>query len=372
MTKNLEILALVAGLSLFVFQACGPKPGGDEQTAAPDPAAAGTVTLTPEAALTAKIETVRARVREFRPAVKASGTVAFNGKRFVRVTPRVAGRVEKVLAFEGERVRAGQALFELYSPDLLAAQADYLQILARAPSGGRAAVTEDEKLYATLLESAGNRLRLMGFEAADLAELDAGRRALPVLGVRSPLSGTVVESGCTAGSAVEAGAPLCAVADLGSLWVRVHVFEKDLGAVSPGAGAEITVAAYPGRVFPGMLSLVGSVMDEATRTVVARVEAANPEGKLKPGMFAEVAITPGRPESALAVPEQAVRTMAGKTVVFVPRGGGTYALREVKTGRAFDGYVEILAGLADGDAVVTGGSFDVKAEMLKGSLEGEG
>ena len=373
MTKTIGILTLAAGLTVFTLQGCGPKAGGESEEPAPGPEATGVVTLTPEAAETAGIETDSARVREFRPAVQASGTVAFNARRFVRVTPRVSGRLEKVLVFEGEKVRAGQELGMLYSPDLLAAQADYLQILGRAPAAGKAVETEDGKLYAALLESAENRLRLMGFEDADLAALGSARRALPLLALRSPLSGTVVESSATAGTAVEPGAPLWAVADLSALWVRVHVFEKDLAAVAPGAGAEIAVAAYPGRAFPGRLTLVGSVMDESTRTVDARVEAANPGGLLKPGMFAEVRIVSSRPESWLAVPETAVRTLAGKAVVFVPRGDGkTFGLREVRTGRSSGGFVEILAGLAEGEKVVTKGSFDVKAEMLKGSLEGEG
>jgi multidrug efflux pump subunit AcrA (membrane-fusion protein) len=112
-------------------------------------------------------------------------------------------------------------------------------------------------------------------------------------------------------------------------------------------------------------------MDEATRTVKARLEVPNAGGRLKPGMYADVRVIPREPVQTLAVPEAAVRTLEGRTVVFLPGPGGTFIRRDVRTGRAFDGYVEVLEGLKAGDRVVTDGSFDVKAEMLKGTLEGE-
>jgi RND family efflux transporter MFP subunit len=294
-----------------------------------------------------------------------------NQKKYVKITPRTPGRVEKVFAFEGDRVRAGQDLFWLWSPDIMAAQAEYLQILARVPSGGRSASSDDEKLHASLLGSAETRLRLMGFEEADFTSLRTNRDARPVLAIRAPIAGTIVESEVAAGETAETGTSLCAIADLTSLWVQVHVFEADLASVAVGASVELTVAAYPGEVFHGSLTMVGSLMDEATRTVNGRVEAANPAGKLKPGMFAEVRIIARDPLKMLAVPEQAVRTIAGKTVVFISGPGGTFARRDVKTGRTVEGFVEILEGLKEGESVVTDGSFDVKAELLKGTLEGE-
>jgi len=173
------------------------------------------------------------------------------------------------------------------------------------------------------------------------------------------------------GSAVEAGSCLAELADLSTLWVLAEVYEKDLAAVAPGAKAEMTVAAYPGEVFGGSLTQVGSVMDEQTRTVKCRLEVANPAGRLKPGMFAEIRIFASGKISFLAVPEEAVRTAEGRAVVFLETAPGRYARRAVEMGRAADGFVEILKGLSAGERVVTAGSFDVKAEMLKGSLEGE-
>jgi RND family efflux transporter MFP subunit len=371
MKKLFGIMMVLIGFSAVLFQACVGKPGGSQEAQSPEKSEEGKIVLTADASKTAGIKTEAVQWRTFFPAVKASGTVALNQKRYVKVTPRVPGRVEKVLAFEGDHVRAGQDLFWLWSPDLMAVQAEYLQVLGRVASNEKGAATEDAKLHESLLRSTESRLRLMGFEDADVASLRTGRQALPFLVVRAPIAGTLVEAEAVVGSAVDIGTCLGSIADLTSLWVQVNIFEKDLASVTPGARAEIAVAAYPGEVFQGMLVTVGSLMDETTRTVKGRVEAANPAAKLKPGMYADVRLVAREAVTMLSVPEQAVRTIAGKTVVFLPGPGGTFTRRDIRTGRAVEGFIEVLEGLKEGDRVVTNGSFDVKAEMLKGTLEGE-
>lgn len=373
MKKITAIVFILAALPLLLGTACRSKSGSDsgappEETAKADQ---GKVALTPDAAKTAGIQLDTAMTRTFHPSVKASGTVALNLKKYVRVTPRVAGRIEKVSAFLGDRVRAGQEICLLYSPELLAVQAEYLQVMARAPRDGAGAASEDEKLHESLLKSTEARLRLLGFGDQDLASLRSSRLALPVLPIRAPLGGTLVEAECATGCAVDAGTTLCAIADLSALWVNVHIFEKDLASVNVGAKVDVAVAAYPGEVFPGTLSLLGALMDESTRTVTGRVDVANRADKLKPGMFADVTVVSALPVSVFCVPEQAVRSIGSAAVVFVPAEGGAFVRRDVVTGRTIDGFVEILKGLAEGERVVSGGSFDVKAEMLKGSLEGE-
>jgi Cu(I)/Ag(I) efflux system membrane fusion protein len=350
--KMIGITAALSGISLFLIQACTAKPG-ESQAAPPGvQATEGTVVLTADAARTAGIKTEMAQVRTFHPAVKASGTVALNQKKYVKVTPRVAGRVEKVFAFEGDRVRAGQDLFWLWSPDLMAAQAEYLQILARIPTGEKAPASEDEKLHEGLLKSAEAKLETMGFEDADLASLRTNRRALPVLPIRAPISGTVVEAEAAVGTAAETGTCLSAVADLTALWVQVNVFEVDLASVAVGAKAELTVTAYPGEAFQGTLTLVGAFIDEATRTVKGRVEVANSAGRLKPGMFGEVRIIAKDPVTMLSVPERAVRTIAGKTVVFLPGPGGTFVRRDIRKGRTVEEYVVFLDKMVDQERYV--------------------
>ncbi len=369
--KVTGIATVMMGILLFLLQACSGRPAESREAAAGEKAAEGQVALNEAAVRTAGIKTDTAGLREFHPAVKASGTVAINQKKYVKVTPRVPVRIEQVLAYEGDVVRAGQEMFWLWSPELMASQAEYLQILSRLPSDGRPAASDDEKLHEGLLRASEAKLRTLGFEESDMISIRKARQALPVLVLRAPIAGTVVESTAAAGAAAEPGAPLSAIADLTSLWVVVNIFEADLAAVPDGDRAEISVTAYPGESFPGTLVLVGSFVDEATRTVKGRVEAGAAAGKLKPGMYGEVRIMAREPVRVLAVPESAVRTMAGKSVVFLPQSGGTFVRREVRTGRTIEGFVEILEGLKEGESVVTDGSFDIKAEMLKGTLEGE-
>ena len=364
-------VVLLSGLLACLSQACAP--GKQESGAGPSGETGPTseVSLSAAAVRAAGIRTAAVERRTFLPSVKATGSVSFNRKRYVRVSPRVSGRVEKVLALPGDRVAAGQLLFELFSSELMAVEAEYVQIHGRIADGVRARTAEDATLDAELLASTETKLRLLGFAEADLASLRSARAPLPTFGVRAPIAGTIVETEVLPGSAIEAGSCLAELADLSTLWVLAEVYEKDLAAVVPGAKAEMSVAAYPGEAFAGILTQVGSVMDEQTRTVKCRLEVGNPAGRLKPGMFAEIRIFASGQISFLAVPEEAVRTAEGKTVVFVEAAAGRYARRTVEMGRAVDGYVEILKGLSAGERVVTAGSFDVKAEMLKGSLEGE-
>lgn len=375
MNTNRHVLriaaALLSGLLAFLGPACAP--GKQESGGGPgeETVSNSEVSLGAEAVRTAGIQTAAVERRTFLPSVKATGSVSFNRKRYVRVSPRVAGRVEKVFALPGDRVSAGQVLFELFSSELMAVEAEYVQIHGRAAGGARTRTAEDATLDAELLASTEAKLRLLGFAEQDLAALRSARAPLPTFGVYAPIAGTIVETEVLPGSAVEAGGCLAELADLSALWVLAEVYERDLAAVAPGAKAEVTVAAYPGEVFAGTLTQVGSVMDEQTRTVKCRLEVGNPAGRLKPGMFAEIRLFASGPISFLAVPEEAVRTAEGRAVVFVETSAGRYARRGVETGRASDGFVEILKGLSAGERVVASGSFDVKAEMLKGSLEGE-
>jgi RND family efflux transporter MFP subunit len=375
MIMNRHILRIATALlsGQLVFLSLGCAPGKQEKGSGPSQETVinSKVGLSPEAVRTAGVRTAAVERRTFLPSVKATGSVSFDRKRYVRVSPRVAGRVEKVLALPGDRVAAGQLLFELFSSELMAIEAEYVQIHGRVMGGAKTRTEEDAALDAELLASTETKLRLLGFAEPDLASLRSARAPLPTFGVHAPIAGTIVETEVLPGSAVEAGNCLAELADLSALWAIAEVYEKDLAAVAPGAKAEMTVSAYPGEVFTGTLTQVGSVMDAQTRTVKCRLEVGNAAGRLKPGMFAEIRIFASAQILFLAIPEEAIRTTEGRAVVFVETAAGQYARRAVETGRAVDGFVEVLKGLLAGERVVTAGSFDVKAEMLKGSLEGE-
>ena len=331
----------------------------------------GVIVLPPSALAAGGIQTAAATLREFRRRVTAPGELTFNARRLARVSSRASGRIERVLAVSGDRVGAGQVLAEIYSPDFLALQAEYLQAAERAKRRSGGGDEAEARAARALLEGARSRLLLVGATAAEADSLAASGTLRPLLPVRAPFAGTVIEAAALAGGHVDLGGELFRVADLSVLWADVHVREKDLAAVKTGAAVELRSQAYPGETFPGRLLLVGDMLDEGTRALPARVEVANPGGRLKAGMYVDALIEAGGGRTVLAVPEAAVQDDGGRTVVFVETAAGEFRRREVGTGEQSAGWVEILRGLAAGEKVATSGSFLLESEMHKEMLEDE-
>jgi RND family efflux transporter MFP subunit len=192
-----------------------------------------------------------------------------------------------------------------------------------------------------------------------------------VVHVHAPIDGTVLTSHATPGHAVEPGGELYTIADLDTVWGQVDVFEKDLARASVGARVSLAVAAYPGDRFPGEVTLVSSVMDEATRTVKVRVEVPNPRRRLRPGMFLAATIAEGAARERVAVPAPAIQEDGEGRYVFIAEGGGRFRQQAVAVGAQDSGYVEVESGLEPGVEVVTDGAFVLKSELLKSGFEAE-
>ncbi len=367
------ILAAMA-ISAFMLPGCGGSDSGQPSAALheheEDPGAS-TVTLSEGQAKIAAIEIGSAERKPMAVPVRATGSVGFNEKRRLSLTARAAGRIEELEAYPGERVETGDLLLKLYSPEFLAAQAEYLQIAGRWERATGAGDSEAETLAERMLLSAAQRLQILGFPSARLEAIRETRIPDPLLSVTAPFPASVIESRVVKGDYVELGAELLSLADLGTVWVLADVFEKDLANVARGANAAVTVEAYQGETFRGRVTLIHDRLDEQSRTVKVRIELANPGHRLKPGMFAVAEIDPVAQEVMLVVPENSVRVLEGREVVFVPGDNGAFEIRSVKIGRASAGYVEILEGLEAGERVVTEGSFTLKSEALKKTFEGD-
>ncbi|HEY6507364.1 MAG TPA: efflux RND transporter periplasmic adaptor subunit, partial [Vicinamibacterales bacterium] len=183
--------------------------------------------------------------------------------------------------------------------------------------------------------------------------------------VRSPIGGIVLERLVTPGTTVTPGAPLFVVSDLSTLWAVAEVDEALLSRVQTGRPVEVAVAAYPNERFAGTISFVADTLNPRTRRVTVRSTVPNPDGRLKPEMFATVTLGEGEARSVVVVPPAAVQTVDGKTVVFVEQAAGRFAPRAVELGPDAGGQVEVTSGLAAGDRVVVTGSFILKSELLK-------
>jgi Cu(I)/Ag(I) efflux system membrane fusion protein len=373
MTKPNIWIVGAALAALLHAAACGGRtpsaPAEDRDHEHDTAGAVPSVTLSPEAVAAGDIRTEPAETRPLKRRITAPGELEFNARRQAHITARIAGRVERLLAVEGDRVGAGQLLAEVYSPDFLALQAEYLQASERARR--LAGNPAEEGPARAFLESARERLVVVGATPADLEALDASRVPRPLLPVRAPLAGTVIETGVLSGDHVELGASLFRLADLSTLWACLHIRESDLALARPGADVAMRTRAYPGETFRGRLVLVGDVVDPSTRTIEGRVEVPNPDGRLRSGLYVEADLAAAGERRALAVPASAVLDDEGRAIVFVQTGERTFLQRIVVTGERAGGFVEIVEGLTEGERVVVSGGFLLESELRKGSLEDE-
>jgi cobalt-zinc-cadmium efflux system membrane fusion protein len=351
----------------------------------------GVVELAPEAVRRAGIETAAAAPRPFPGHRVTTGRVGVDEDRLAHVHPRVGGRLVQVPASLGDEVAAGEVLAVVDSMELGEARARYLRERAHHEVA-RQQYERQRALHAERIVSEQQVLEAEAAARESAADLAAARETLLLLGlgedeverlawdepavsrvrVRAPFAGRVVAKEATLGELVDPEHTLFTLADLATVWVWVDLYERDVAHVRSGQRVEVRVDALPGEVLRGELGYVSAELDAASRTVRARVDLANPDRRLKPGMFANVALESGGDgeAAALAVPRAAVQRHAGGAVVFVRTGAGRFERRPVEVGRTQDGWVEVLAGLAAGDEVVTEGSFLLRSQADADQLGG--
>ena len=371
--------------------------GGCRKAAAPsNPSSPPATTATSEAASHA-IETETVALSPIAGIIPATGKVLVSENRVAIIGPVHEGRIVRLYAGQGSRVKKGQKLAELESADIDQAEADYLKALAEYENARRTSAAEIKFAQATydrtkmLYEktiTAGKNLQAAEHDlevakasatssvASTKAALTAARRHLLILGLKesavdalaskpdlaavfsltSPIAGIVVERNATIGATVGTDANLFKIIDISRVWIDANVFEKDLARVKVGQEVKVAVPAFPGSSFSGRVILVSSVVDPETRSVKVRTEVPNPDGRLKPDMFANVEIITDMHRTAISIPQSAVLNDGGKTVVFVADGSG-YRRRVVTAGIQGDDRVEIIDGLGAGDKVVVKGNY---------------
>jgi len=259
----------------------------------------------------------------------------------------------------GQRVKAGQTLFELYSPELFSAQQDFL--LASRSSGAGNAPDEASAGTRLLARSARQRLHLLGLRDPDIDALALAGVPSESVPFPSPASGFVIEKDIVEGAAVQAGMRLYRIAALGSVWVEADVYEADLHQLRVGQDATVTLDYVPGRAYAGKVSYLSPFLDPLARTGRVRVALANPEFELLPGMYASVQLA-SPPVARVQVPASAVVYTGPRRLVFVELGEGRFRPQEIRIGAEASGMYEVLEGLRPGDRVATSGVFLIAAE----------
>jgi cobalt-zinc-cadmium efflux system membrane fusion protein len=392
-------LVLVAGGLVWYYKGGVAMRAAESSAAAhesptPDPAAPPGVAIATESQMRQiSVEPVSERSVDLER--ETTGKVGFNEDRITPVSANCAGRVVQVLVKKGDVVKAGQPMFELESPDVVAAENDLvgaitaentavsaLDVARKAAERARQLhereaistrelqdaeaaydrAQDDQRRNHAAVRVAEARLAMYGKTAEEVNRLgDLGRKNVGAVDdrviIRAPISGTIVDRKVGQGQYIhqDAADPLAMLSDLSSLWVQAEVYESFLSRIRVGEPVTISVAAYPDRKFPARISFINPTVDPETRTVRVRCVVANPQMLLKPEMFARVSIGAAAPRPYPAVPASAVFTQGADNFVFIEESPRHFRKRQVRAGRRVDGDILVESGLNAGDRVATHG-----------------
>lgn len=324
--------------------------------------ALGTLSISSEKVQLLGVRTERASMNTLDRQVRAAARIEADERRTYAISSKFEGYVERLhVNTTGQAVHKGQALFEVYSPELLSAQREYA-IAAEGVASLQGGGPDVQAGMRQLAESSLARLRNWDISDDQIRALANAGDARRTLTFRSPASGIITEKRALQGMRFMPGDPLYQVSDLSVVWVIADVFEQDISLVRPGRAARVSINAYPGRTFEGTVSFVYPNVNADTRTVPVRIELPNPSGLFKPGMYADVALTVTGEVRVVTVPSSAVIDSGTRRVVFVERAPGRFEPREVQIGARADDRVEVLAGVGDGEPVVVSANFLIDAE----------
>ncbi len=348
----------ICGMELIKkIETSGAEASGQQQAALP-----GGVSITSAQRVMANVATTEVRKEPLERAVDAVGVVQYDQTRQSRVTAWIACRIDKLnVGAVGSFVSRDKPLAEVYSPDLIATQQEYLLAVRsreKLKNSGIASVSESGDALAT---SAKERLRLFGVKDAQIAGLERSGRPLTRIPIYPEFSGVVIEKMVQQGQYVNAGEVLFNIADLSNVWVEIEVYENEFRNIRVGQQVEIRSQSWPGTAFMGKVALIYPYLDPKTRTVRVRVQLPNPGTKLKPDMFVNAVIRQPLGDG-IAVPVTAVMDTGKRQLVWVEKAPGSFEPREVALGARIKERVQILSGLAPGDKVVTSGGYLIDSE----------
>jgi RND family efflux transporter MFP subunit len=336
-----------------------------------EPASASQIKISPEKVQKLGVKTETAQLRTLDRVVRAAGRIEPDERRLYTISPKFEGYVERLhVAVTGQPVAKGQALFEVYSPELVSAQREYAiasqGLQAMKDAGGEAQSGMRELAQASLA-----RLKNWDVSEEQLKALAKSGDARRTLTFRSPANGIVTEKKAVQGMRFMPGEALYQVADLSAVWVVADVFEQDIGLVKNGAAVKVRINAYPDKVFDGKVAYVYPTLKAETRTIPVRIELPNPGQLLKPAMFAQVELPVGGKGAVVTVPTSAVIDSGTRQIILVQAKEGRFEPREVKLGARGDNHVEVRAGVKEGEPVVVAANFLIDAESnLKAAVGG--
>jgi len=312
------------------------------------------------------VRSEKVQLRTVLRSIRAPGTVRIDERKLAVVTLRAEGYIEELhVNTTGETVKVGQPLFRLYSAPLVQAQLEYA-LAVKAPR------TAHDTNQAAMVDGAAQKLRSLGMPEVRIREIRESGTVPRTIEWPAPANGIVLDKKVISGQRVMAGDELYRIADLSTVWVIAEVPERDIGSIVSGSRATVTFRAFPSLPVEGRVTFVYPELKPETRTGRVRIELPNPDGRLKPDMYADVVFHAGAEDKpAVAVPDSAVIDSGTRQLVLIARGEGRFEPRAIKIGQRGDGYVEVLEGIKEGEEVVTTATFLIDAESnLRAALKG--
>lgn len=328
------------------------------------------VTLEPKRLQLINVRTGSVEKRSLESSLQLVGYITADETKIENLHLRTSGWVQKLGVDQtGQAVVQGQSLLTVYSPDLYQAQQDFLVALTTArqrSSDSLLSLTRNQ-----ISEAARDRLRLLGMISQEIDDIESTGVVSSDVSLRSPVAGIVLNKAVLNGQYVTPDQNLFTVADLRTIWVLADVYESDLSRLKKGQSVRMQVTAYPNEVFDGKISFIYPTVSEQTRTLKVRMEFANPEMRLRPGMYADVSVAMEFGSQILSIPAGAVMRGGDVSYAFVVQAGGRFEPRRLSLGRSTSDFVEVLSGLSEGETVLTSANFLIDSESrLKAAISG--
>ena len=327
------------------------------------------ISLTNSKIIMANVSTAKVRRENIKKKTSSYSYLDFAEQNRKQITARFNGRIEKLFVDRtGDYIKKGQPLFEVYSPDLVQAQNDYLIALNSTSQTGLVRTGNSIESNNSLLKSAKKKLELFGITSEQIDDLERTKEIKLTLTYFSPFSGTVIEKKIQEGNYINEGSVLYDVADLSTLWNIAEIYETELQFIKVGDKVGLKLDSYPNEIFEGRVNLIYPVINSQSRTVKVRSVFSNLRSKLKPQMYGE-SIFETDLGSSLVVPENAVLITGKRNIVWIKSGEGMFELREVKLGVKYNGMYQILSGLNEGEEVAATGAYliDSESQLKSGS-----
>ena len=325
------------------------------------------VMISPERQRLIGLRTARVERQSLDRTIRTVGIVEYDERRVAHIHTKVSGWIESLqVDFTGELVEEGQQLLEIYSPELLSTQEEYLLALRARESLGNSSFAVVRASSESLLEATRRRLQLWDIPDQQIMALEEMGEPFKTLPIYSPIRGFVIHKAAYEGQHVGPSTELYTIADLREVWIIADIYEYELPLVEVGQRARVTLPYFPGESFEGRVDYIYPYMDAKTRTAKARLVFPNPDWKLKPGMYANVVLTAVLGDGLL-IPEDAVIDTGLRKVAFRALPGGHFQPVEIETGFKVGDMIQVLAGLVEGEEIVTGAAFLVDSETKLGS-----